>query len=77
MAIERTYESKALVALRHAVAKALDRKRRLGHYAVVWRDGRSVRLESETLAGPESYKLDASAPAPYVREPGPDGGGNA
>ena len=39
----------ALEALRSAVAKALDRKRRLGQYAVIWRDGKVVRLEPEDL----------------------------
>ncbi len=29
-----------LECLRHAVAKALDRKRRLGQSAAMWRDGR-------------------------------------
>ncbi len=31
-----------LECLRQAVAEALDRKRRLGQYAVFWRDGRVV-----------------------------------
>jgi hypothetical protein len=31
-------------ALENAVDKALERKRRLGQYAVVYRNGRSVRL---------------------------------
>ena len=38
-----------LDALRSAVAVALDRKRRLGQYAVIWRDGRVVRLEPDEL----------------------------
>jgi hypothetical protein len=33
---------KALEALRRSVAQALDRKRRLGHYAVIWRDGKPL-----------------------------------
>ena len=46
----------ALESLRRAVAKALDRKRRLGQYAIVWRDGRVVRLSPEELPiySPES-----------------------
>ena len=36
-------------ALRDAVAEALERKRRLGHYAVIWRDGRVVRLQPEEI----------------------------
>ena len=68
------YADQALEALRRAVAKALDRKRRLGHYAVVWRDGRPVRLEPEDLGGAGSYGLDPSAPASSVRETGPESG---
>ena len=37
----------ALDALRSAVAEALERKRRLGQYAVIWRDGQAVRIEPE------------------------------
>jgi hypothetical protein len=33
-----------LAALQAAVTSALDRKRRLGHYAVVWQDGRPVAI---------------------------------
>lgn len=36
-------------ALRDAVAEALERKRRLGQYAVIWRDGRVVRLRPEEI----------------------------
>jgi hypothetical protein len=43
----------ALELLRRAVAEALERKRRLGQYAVIWRDGRAVRLEPEEIAVPE------------------------
>ena len=37
-------DQRALDALRTAVAEALDRKRRLGQYAVIWRDGHVVRI---------------------------------
>ena len=40
-------DQQALDALRAAVAEALDRKRRLGQYAVIWRDGRAVRIEPD------------------------------
>lgn len=33
-----------LQSLRAAVAQALERKRRLGQYAVVWQDGHAVEL---------------------------------
>ena len=36
-----------LAALRKAVANVLDRKRRLGQYAVVWRDGKPALLDEE------------------------------
>lgn len=39
----------ALDALRSAVAEALERKRRLGQYAVIWENGRVVRLEPEDI----------------------------
>ncbi|MBF0471372.1 MAG: hypothetical protein HQL48_08355 [Gammaproteobacteria bacterium] len=29
-------------ALKNAVAKELEKKRRLGHYIVIWRDGKPV-----------------------------------
>jgi hypothetical protein len=40
-------DQQALDVLRNAVAEALDRKRRFGQYAVIWRDGRAVRIEPE------------------------------
>jgi hypothetical protein len=33
-----------LAALQAAVTSTLERKRRLGHYAVVWQDGRPVAI---------------------------------
>lgn len=38
------HTQKTLNALRKAVAKDLERKRRLGRYAVVWRDGKPVAI---------------------------------
>lgn len=38
-----------LEALRVAVARALDRKRRLGQYAVVWQSGRVEHVPPEAL----------------------------
>jgi hypothetical protein len=35
---------KALETLQKVAAETLDRKRRLGHYAVIWQDGRSVAI---------------------------------
>ena len=48
----------ALDALRRAVAEALERKRRLGQYAVIWRDGQAVRIEPEPEAPPHSRTDD-------------------
>ena len=36
------FTRQGLDSLRQSVAEALERKRRLGHYAVFWRDGRVV-----------------------------------
>ena len=41
--------TQTLAVLRQAVAMALDRKRRLGQYAVFWEDGHVVRVEGEDL----------------------------
>lgn len=76
MAIEEVNESKELLALRRAVAKALDRKRRLGQYAVVWRDGRPVRIEGEELARAVACGAEAAVPTSPVRESIPGGGNN-
>ena len=36
------YEAIVLDVLKRAVAEALERKRKLGQYAVIWREGRVV-----------------------------------
>ena len=36
------FEAEALASLQRAVTRALDRKRRLGQYAVFWENGRVV-----------------------------------
>lgn len=38
-------DERALDALRRAVTEALERKRQLGEYAVIWSGGQAVRLE--------------------------------
>ncbi len=48
-----TQDQLALDALRQAVAEALDRKRRLGQDAVIWRDGQVVRIEPEEIGSLE------------------------
>ncbi len=37
---------KILSALKNAVAEALEKKRRLGQYAVIWRDGHPVFIQN-------------------------------
>lgn len=39
-----------LESLRRAVGNVLERKRRLGHYAVIWQDGKPVRIGEDTPA---------------------------
>jgi hypothetical protein len=51
MTQEYEHETMVLDVLKRAVAEALDRKRRLGHYYVVWRDGRAVRLGPDAQLG--------------------------
>ena len=46
-------DQRALDALRSAVAEALERKRRLGQYAVIWRNGQVVRIEPDEDASSE------------------------
>lgn len=38
-----------LDSLRTAITHTLERKQRLGQYAVVWQDGKPIRLNSEAL----------------------------
>jgi len=42
MAQPGKFEEEALAALQRAVTRALDRKRRLGQYAVFWEDGQVI-----------------------------------
>lgn len=43
------YENRVREALQRAVSRALERKRRLGQYAVFWRDGRPVCVGPDAL----------------------------
>ena len=45
--LQRAYKAREI--LRRAVAKELDRKRRLGQYAVMYKDGKVVRVPPEEL----------------------------
>lgn len=73
MASEQTYETQALAALRKAVARALERKRRLGQYAVVWRSGRPVRIGLDALDDSGSYRVERPASGSAVGVSGPQG----
>jgi hypothetical protein len=68
MSVLSIKDQQALDALRNAVAEALERKRRLGQYAVIWRDGHAVRIEPAeiaTIIDSENEKKRAlRAPAP-------------
>jgi hypothetical protein len=48
------YETKALDALTRVVAGALERKRRLGQYAVVWRGDRPICIGPDAPAEQDS-----------------------
>ena len=52
---------KTLATLQKAVSKTLDRKRRLGHYAVLWKDGKVV-LEGEDAPQQAAANPDAISP---------------
>jgi len=47
MDIISSEDQQILDSLTNAVAEALERKRRLGQYAVVWRDGQPVIIGKE------------------------------
>jgi hypothetical protein len=50
------YEAKVLEVLKRAVAEALERKRRLGQYAVTWREGRVVCTGPDAPVAPETHQ---------------------
>ena len=49
-------DQRALDILRGAVAETLERKRRLGQYAVIWRNGQVVRINPEEEASSEHHR---------------------
>ena len=61
------FEEEALAALQRAVTRALDRKRRLGQYAVFWENGRVIfdgpdaPAEHEEPAGGSRIGLEETA----------------
>jgi len=43
-----------LDSLQKAVSQALERKRRLGHYAVIWQDGKPVMIGEDAPKASEN-----------------------
>lgn len=68
--MQADYEAKALDALQRAVSEALERKRKLGQYAVFWRDGKAVcvGLDAPPLRYPHGHEA-VQAPS-RTAEPG-------
>jgi hypothetical protein len=66
------YEARALDALKQAVAEALERKRRLGQYAVVWREGHAVCIGPDAPAVRYPYGVEAARTPGGVAEPRKD-----
>jgi hypothetical protein len=64
------YESAVLETLRRAVAEALERKRRLGQYAVVWREGRAMCIGPDAPAVRYPGSAESVRAAAGVAEPG-------
>lgn len=56
-----SHTQQTLDALRKAVANALERKRRLGHYAVVWHNGEPMAIGEDA---PNDIK---EVPKPFKR----------
>jgi len=72
MTREDDYEIVALDTLKRAVAEALERKRRLGQYAVVWRDGRVMCIGPDAPPMRYPFGTEAARAAGGVAEPGKD-----
>ena len=66
------HEAMVLDALKRAVTEALERKRRLGQYAVVWREGRAVCIGPDAPSVRYQCGVEAAAPPGGVAEPGKD-----
>lgn len=64
------YEIRALDALKRAVAEALERKHRLGQYAVVWREGRAVCIGPDAPTTHYPHGANAVRAPSGVAEPG-------
>ena len=58
------FTRQGLESLRQSVAEALERKRRLGQYAVFWKDGRVVFDGPDAPDQPETSKRASSGLRP-------------
>ena len=59
----KTPSSKALLiqeSMKQAVAKALEKKRRLGQYAVIWEDGKPVLVGEDAPQTPSGQETKTS-----------------
>jgi len=65
---DQEHKMQALAALRKAVANALERKRRLGQYAVIWRDGRPQQVVPAMQDAAYADSLPETQGASEVRE---------
>jgi len=54
---------KMLDVMRKAVEKALDRKKRLGQYAVIWQDGKPVLVGEDAPKLQDNHTMTHSHPA--------------
>lgn len=68
MASPGKFEEEALAALQRAVTRALERKRRLGQYAVFWKDGRVILDGPDAPAG-QSHIGSREAASPDTARP--------
>ena len=66
------HETAVLDTLKQAVAEALERKRRLGQYAVVWRNGRAVCIGPDAPPMCYPHSAEAARTPGGVAEPGKD-----
>ncbi len=66
------HEVVALDTLKRAVAEALERKRRLGQYAVVWRKGQAVCIGPDAPPMRYLHGAEAARATGGVAEPGKD-----
>ena len=54
---------KMLDVMRQAVEKALDRKKRLGQYAVIWQDGKPVLIGEDAPEPQDNHTMTRPHPA--------------